>query len=179
MLWTHNSNLFLLKNSMDLALPDKRPFPHPIMSSIDITTSRIDTPLSNLNTHTTVGQDGTNSRVLKEMHSSNAPILKVTFNCSLNTGVAPNDWKAANIKFLFKKVDRLPTSNYCPISLTSIISKFLNIFMLQYCETPSNKWDSQSSPAWILTHLLLWDPVNFPSTWQYWHDIHIYIATYM
>ena len=113
------------------------------------------------------------------MHSSTAPILKVTFNCSINTGVAPNDWKAANIKFLFKKVDRLPTSNYCPISLTSIISKFLNIFMLQYCETPSSKWDSQSSPAWILTHLLLWDPINFPSTLQWWHDIHIYVATYV
>ena len=47
-------------------LPDKRPFSHPIMSSIDITTSRIDTPLSNLNTHTAVGQDGINSRVLKK-----------------------------------------------------------------------------------------------------------------
>ena len=89
----------------DGPLPDKRPFPHQIMSSIDITTSRIDTPLSNLNTPTTVGQDGINSRVLKEMHNSIAPILKVTFNCSINTGVVPNDWKAANIKFLFKKVD--------------------------------------------------------------------------
>ena len=84
----------------------------------------------------TVGQDGINARVLKEMHRSVAPILKVTFNCSLNTGVAPNNWKVANIKLLFKKVDQLPTSNYCPISLTSIISKFVNIFMLQYCETP-------------------------------------------
>ena len=28
-----------------------------------------------------------------EMHSSIAPILKVIFDHSLNTGVVPNDWK--------------------------------------------------------------------------------------
>ena len=37
--------------------------------------------------------------------------------------------------------------------------------LLQYYETPWNKWNSPSPPAWILTQPLLWDPLNFSSTW--------------
>ena len=78
-------------------------------------------------------------QVLKEMHSSIAPILKVIFGCSLNTGVVPNDWKTANTKPLFKKSDWLQTSNYQPISLTSIISKIFEHILcsniMKYLET--------------------------------------------
>ena len=75
------------------------------------------------------GPDGISARVLKEMHSSIALILKVIFDCCLSTGVVPNDWKIANVTPLFKKSDRLQTSNYRPISLTTVVlyQKFLNI----------------------------------------------------
>ena len=100
------------------------------MLDIDITTSGIDALLSNLKIHKATGPDEISARVLKEMHSSITPILKVIFDCCLNTGVVPNDWKIANVTPLFKKGDRLQTSNYRPISLTSIIS---NIFELNLC----------------------------------------------
>ena len=93
------------------------------MSDIDITTSGIDALLSNLNVHKTAGSDGISARVLKEMCISIALIFKAIFDCSLNTGVIPHDWKIANITSLFKKGDWLQTSNYQPISLTCIISK--------------------------------------------------------
>ena len=57
------------------------------MLDIDITISGIDALLSNLNAHKAAGPDGISARILKEMHSSIVPILKVTFDCSLNTGV--------------------------------------------------------------------------------------------
>ena len=53
-----------------------------------------------------------------EMHCSIASILKVTVDCSLNTGIVPNAWKIANVTPLFKKGDQLQL--YQPNSLTSI-----------------------------------------------------------
>ena len=103
--------------------PNKGPSFHPVMLDIDITTSGIDALLSNLKIHKATDPDGISARVLKEMHSLIAPILKVIFDCCLSTGVVSNDWKIANVTPLFKKGDRLQTSNYRPISLTSIISK--------------------------------------------------------
>ena len=91
------------------------------MPDIDIATSGIDALLSNLKIHKATGPDGISARVLKEMHSLIAPILKVIVDCCLSTGVVPNDCKIANVTPLFKKGDRLQTSNYRPISLTSII----------------------------------------------------------
>ena len=85
--------------------PNKGPSPHPVMLDIDITTSGIDALLSNLKIHKATGPDRISARVLKEMHSSIAPILKVIFDCCLNTGVVPNDWKIANVTPLFKKGD--------------------------------------------------------------------------
>ena len=61
------------------------------MSDIDITTSSIDALLSNLNAHKAASPDGISARVLKEMHSSIALILKVIFDFSLNTGIVPNE----------------------------------------------------------------------------------------
>ena len=61
------------------------------MSDIDITTSSIDALLSNLNAYKAAGLDGISARVLKEMHSSIALILKVIFDFSLNTGTVPNE----------------------------------------------------------------------------------------
>ena len=61
------------------------------MPDIDITTSGIDALLSNLKIYKATGPDGISARVLKEMHSSIAPILKVIFDCCLNTGVVPSD----------------------------------------------------------------------------------------
>ena len=54
------------------------------------------------------------AKILKEIHSSIAVILKVIFVCSHNTGVIPNDWKGANVTPPFKKGNQLQISNYWP-----------------------------------------------------------------
>ena len=55
------------------------------MPDIDITTGGIDAMLSNLNIYKATDPDEISARVLF------APILKVILDCSLNTGVVPND----------------------------------------------------------------------------------------
>ena len=44
-------------------------------------------------------------------------------NTSLNTGVVPDEWKAANVTPIHKKGSKSLVDNYRPISLTSLICK--------------------------------------------------------
>ena len=60
---------------------------------------------------------------MRETSSTIAPILTIIFQCSLDTGIIPDDWKTANIVPIHKKNDRSKPANYRPISLTCITSK--------------------------------------------------------
>ena len=52
------------------------------------------------------------------------PLAKI-YSKSLSTGSLPKDWKIAHIVPIFKKGNRELTTNYRPISLTSIIGKVM------------------------------------------------------
>ena len=47
------------------------------------------------------------------------------FRKSLDTGVVPRLWRQSYVVPIFKKGDKAKSSNYCPISLTSVIGKML------------------------------------------------------
>ena len=51
------------------------------------------------------------------------------FNTTLQKGVAPLEWKEANIIPLFKKGSRNMSVNYRPVSLTSVICQLLETIM--------------------------------------------------
>ena len=51
-----------------------------------------------------------------------APLSKL-FQLSLSSGTLPRDWVTANIVPVYKKGDSHLSSNYRPISLTSIVIK--------------------------------------------------------
>ena len=48
---------------------------------------------------------------------------------SLETGVVPDDWKAANVTPIFKKGSKSEIGNYRPVSLTSQICKLLEMII--------------------------------------------------
>ena len=48
---------------------------------------------------------------------------------SLETGVVPDDWKAANVTPIFKKGSKNEIGNYRPVTLTSQICKLLEMII--------------------------------------------------
>ena len=81
--------------------------------------------LQNQNPHKATGSDGIPARFLKEFLNEISPILTLIFQCSIQQGSMPDEWKTANIIPIFKKGDRTNTGDYRPVSLTSICSKVL------------------------------------------------------
>jgi hypothetical protein len=55
------------------------------------------------------------SRVLKELSTDIAPILKIIYKRSSDTGDLPNIWKNANVSPIFKKGKRFEAVNYLPV----------------------------------------------------------------
>ena len=85
------------------SFPDKGPSPHPDIDDITISSPGILKLLNNLNVNKATGPDRICARVLRETSSIIAPILTIIFQCSLDTGIIPEDWKTANIVPIHKK----------------------------------------------------------------------------
>jgi len=91
------------------------------MSDIIVSLEGVYNLLTNINTHKASGPDQIHGRVLKEAVDIISPFLTILFQNSLDSGVVPNDWCTANITPLYKQDNKQLSSNYCPISLTSIV----------------------------------------------------------
>ena len=93
------------------------------MPDINILLEGVYNLLLNINTDKACGPDQIHGRVLKETADIISPYLRTLFQGSLDSQVIPDDWRSANIRPFFKQGDKQQSSNYQPISLTSIISK--------------------------------------------------------
>ena len=71
------------------------------------------------------GVDQIPPKLLKEIVEQISTPLAKLFNLSLEEGIAPSEWKEANITPLFKKGSRNKPENYRPVSLTSVVCKLL------------------------------------------------------
>ena len=67
--------------------------------------------------------------ILTEMVREMSEHIAMIFRKSLNTGVVPRLWRQANVIPIFKKGDKAESSNYRPISLTSVVNKMLEAIM--------------------------------------------------
>jgi len=83
--------------------------------------------LSTFQTNKATGPNKIIAYFLKRTAPSIAPILATVFQLSLQQGILTSDWKTANIIPIHKKGSRSQTSNYRPVSLTSICCKIQNI----------------------------------------------------
>ncbi|CAB4000393.1 Hypothetical predicted protein [Paramuricea clavata] len=69
--------------------------------------------------------DGIPAYLLKRCSEVIAPSLLLSFELSLQQGVFPSEWKAANVVPIPKKGDTHEVTNYRPVSLLSQVSKVL------------------------------------------------------
>ena len=112
----YSKSVFTTENLQ--SFPDKGPNPHSSPGILKL--------LNNLNANKATGPNRICARVLRETSSIIAPILTIIFQCSLDTGIIPEDWKTANIVPIHKKNDRSKPANYRPISLTCITANCSN-----------------------------------------------------
>jgi Reverse transcriptase (RNA-dependent DNA polymerase)/Endonuclease-reverse transcriptase len=71
------------------------------------------------------GPDGIGSMLLRELADQVAKPLTKIFSKSLADGNVPEDWKDAHVTPIYKKGVKSESSNYRPVSLTSICGKLL------------------------------------------------------
>ena len=81
--------------------------------------------LKNLNPKKAAGPDRIKPVVLQELREELAPIVKVLFERSLESGAVPPIWNSAYVSPIFKKGEKSAAANYRPISLTCILCKVM------------------------------------------------------
>ena len=78
-----------------------------------------------LKSNSSPGPDGFTAGFVKKILAHVATPLCQIYKQSLTDGIVPDEWKSAHIIPIFKKGDQQKTSQYRPVSLTSIFSKIL------------------------------------------------------
>ena len=96
-----------------------------IIADLIITDDDVQKRLRSLNPNKSCGPDGISSRILKELADIIAGPITALFNCSLQRGEVPSDWKKANISPIFKKGSKSIAANYRQISLTAVLCKLM------------------------------------------------------
>ena len=85
----------------------------------------VEKKLRNLKLNKAAGMDGIHTNILKALSEEISLPLCMIFRKSLNEGVVPLDWRAADVVPLYKKGAKNNPSNYRPVSLTSVVCKIL------------------------------------------------------
>ena len=107
-----------LINDNGADLPDINPYDvQSQLHSLVITPEEVQTVLKSLHVGKAADPDGISNRVLRELcNELSIPFCRL-FNCSLQTGVFPDNWKLSNVTPIDKGGDRSSPSNYRPVSL--------------------------------------------------------------
>ena len=86
--------------------------------------------LRNFKVNKAAGMDGIHSNILKTLSKEISLPLCMIFRKSLDEGIVPLDWRAADVVPLYKKGVKNHPSNDRPISLTSEVCKILESIIL-------------------------------------------------
>jgi len=95
------------------------------LTEIHTTVEEVAERLGHLDPSKSAGPDGLLPKVLKNVRVGLAPHLHQIFTVSLESGVAPDDMKVANVAPIYKAGEEFLSTNYRPISLTSVPGKVL------------------------------------------------------
>ena len=105
------------------------------MPDIEISLNGILKLLFNLKPGKAAGPDKIRPIILKELKVELAPIIKVIFERSLETGKLPTDWCKAHVTPIYRNGEKSLVSNYRPISLTCILCKVLEHILQTLLDT--------------------------------------------
>ena len=97
----------------------------PQMINITVSLNGILKLLKDLNPHKAAGPYQLKLLDFQRLRDLIAPVMKVIYQNSLDSGRVPKDWNAAYVRPLLKRGDTSLASNYRKISLTSIYCKVL------------------------------------------------------
>ncbi|KAK4820811.1 LOW QUALITY PROTEIN: hypothetical protein QYF61_007205 [Mycteria americana] len=86
--------------------------------------------LCHLDTHKSMGPDGIHLRVLRELAEELTKPLSIIYQQSWLIGEVPDDWRLANVTPIYKKGWREDPGNYRPVSLTLVLGKIMERFIL-------------------------------------------------
>ena len=95
-----------------------------LLLTIEITSEQVKEKLENLNPNKSPGHDGWHPYFLRELSEVLCRPLTILFQKSLKEG-AHESWRKAIVTAIFKKGKKTDSSNYRPVSLTSVISKLV------------------------------------------------------
>ena len=95
-------------------------------NSAEVSVEEMKKLLSSMKSGKSPGPDQLHPRILKECATELALPLKILFDLTIKKGKIPKEWKAAEIKAIYKKKGaKSNPSNYRPVSLTSVVSKLM------------------------------------------------------
>jgi len=86
--------------------------------------------LCHLDTHKSMGLDGIHPRVLRELAEELAKPLSIIYQQSWLTEEVPDNWRIASVTPIYKKGRKEDPGNYRPVSLTSVLGKIMERFIL-------------------------------------------------
>ena len=72
-----------------------------------------------------IGPDWVSGYILKECRQEMAEPIHDIIECSIKAEKVPKEWKRADIMLIYKNVSIEEPFNYRPVSLTSIVCKYM------------------------------------------------------
>ena len=117
------TSVFTREDTDDIPYPEAKNVDS--VSDLTITTTKVREKLLKLNPNKSPGPDGMHPRVLLELTDVISEPLATIMQKSLEEGRLPQDWKDAHVTPIFKKGKKNLTTNYRPVSLTSVVCKIM------------------------------------------------------
>ena len=128
------TSVFTIEDTANVptAAPSFRGTDNDRLCDIQIDRSLVRKSLDSLRIDKAPGADSMSPRVLAELKDEITTPLTRIMQCSLASGVVPDDWKIANVTPIYKGGTRSQTSNYRPISLTSQLCRLFESIVRDY-----------------------------------------------
>ena len=113
------------------------------------------------------GPDKISARLIKDSAKVIAPSLTIIFNCSLSTGVFPEDWKNARVSPIYKSGKKIDPSNYRPISVLSVVAKLFEKLVFEQMNQYLNENDILTNHQFGFrkSHSTLMSLLNATNNW--------------